>query len=606
MASKSTTPSAGAGTAPRRRAAPAAVKASPAKRSPAKAGPAKASPAPTKAHAAPKAAGASTPSRATRPSPAGGSKLASFDAVKAAQTLSSAARALAQESVQLYGEWARTLFGLSSREVPQKDPRFADPAWRDNPLYRRLGQSYLAFCDAIDRLADRTPEWRNRERARFLGGVLTSTMAPTNTLAGNPAALKRAMETGGASLVEGVRNMASDLVHNQGMPRQVNEQAFKIGENLAATPGSVVFRNEMVEVLQYKPTTAQVAERPTLAITPPIGKYYFLDLAPKRSFFEYALSRGVPVFVTSWRNPKAEQGHWGLDDYVQTLLDVVDAVCEISGSDSVNTLGMCAGGILTSLMLAVMAQRGDKRVHAAAFNVMLLDFDTETPIGGLQAKPLLAMSRRRSQRKGILPASSLATVFTWMRPNDLVWNYWVNNYLMGKEPPAFDILAWSVDNTNLPAKLHGQFLDIFEDNTLKRPGEVKVLGEPIDLGKVDVDIFSTGALTDHLTPWKACYESIQLFGGRKTFVLSNAGHVASLVNPPGNPKATYWIGPEPKGESPDEWRAKATQKTGTWWEVWAEWALPRSGAMKPAPAALGSKRHKVLGAAPGRYVLEKS
>jgi polyhydroxyalkanoate synthase len=599
MASKSTTPSAKAGTTPRRRAAPAArsdgsgtkAKTSPAKRSPAKASPVATS------HAAPKAARSSAP---------GDAKPASFDPAKAAQTLSSAALALAQESAQLYGEWARTLFGLSSREVPQKDPRFADAAWRDNPLYRRLGQSYLAFCDAIDRLADRTPEWRDRERARFLGGVLTSTLAPTNTLVGNPAALKRAMETGGASLVEGVRHMADDLVNNQGMPRQVNEAAFKIGENLAATPGSVVFRNEMVEVLQYKPTTAQVAERPTLAITPPIGKYYFLDLSPKRSFVDYALSRGIPFFITSWRNPTAEQGHWGLDDYVQTLLDVVDAVCEISGSDSINTLGMCAGGILTSLMLAVMAQRGDKRVNATAFNVMLLDFDTETAIGGLRAKPLLAMSRRRSQKKGILPASSLATVFTWMRPNDLVWNYWVNNYLMGKEPPAFDILAWSVDNTNLPAKLHGQFLDVFEDNTLTKPGELKVLGEPIDLGKVGIDIFATGGLTDHLTPWKACYESIQLFGGRKTFILSNAGHIASLVNPPGNPKATYWIGPEPKGETADAWREKATQKTGTWWEVFAEWALPRSGAMKPAPAALGSKRHKVLGAAPGRYVLDKS
>ena len=512
---------------------------------------------------------------------------------------------LAKESVRLYGDWARTMLGRGGPEVPAKDPRFADPAWRDNPLYRRLGQGYMAFCEAADRLAEGNPDWRKRERAKFLTGILTSTLAPTNTLLGNPAALKRFYETGGMSLVAGAKNMLDDLRHNKGMPSQVKASAFKVGENLATTPGAVVFRNEMVELLQYQPTTAEVSSIPTLLVVPPIGKYYFMDLAPKRSFVEYAVSQGNPMFVTSWRNPRPEHGAWGLDEYVQTCLDVVDAVCDIAGSDKLNLIAMCAGGIISTLMLAVMAARGDKRVNAAAFGVMLLDFGSEAPIGAFHAKPVLSLAKRRSASKGIMPASNLANVFAWMRPNDLVWNYWSNNYLMGKDPPSFDILAWSVDNTNLTARLHEQFIDIFESNLLAQAGGMTVLGVPIDLRKVRVEVFATGALTDHLTPWKACYRTTQMLGGRSSFVLSNSGHIASLVNPPGNPKASYWVGPKP-GPDADKWLAAASKKTGTWWEVWAQWSHKRSGAMRPASTGPGSARYPALAAAPGQYVLEKA
>ncbi len=512
---------------------------------------------------------------------------------------------IAGEALRLYGDWARTMLGMSQREVPAKDPRFADPAWRDNPLYRRLGQGYLAFCEAADRLAGDNPDWRKRERAKFLTGILTSSLAPTNTLLGNPAALKRAYETGGKSLIDGVKNMVGDLRHNKGMPSQVKGSDFTIGKNLAVTPGAVVFRNEMVELLQYQPMTTEVCATPTLLVVPPIGKYYFMDLAPGRSFVEYAVSRGIPMFVTSWRNPRAEHAEWGLDEYVQTCLDVVDAVCDISGSDKLNLLGMCAGGIISTLMLAVMAARGDTRVNTASFGVMLLDFGTDAPIGAFHAKPVLSLAKRRSKSKGILPASNLANVFAWMRPNDLVWNYWANNYLMGKDPPAFDILAWSVDGTNLPSTLHSEFIDIFEGNGLARPGGVQVLGVPIDLKQVRVETFATGALTDHLTPWKACYRTTQLLGGPSTFVLSNSGHIASLVNPPGNPKSSYWVGPKP-GADPEQWLAKATRTTGTWWEVWAEWTLKRSDARKAASQGPGSTRYPATAAAPGQYVLEKA
>jgi polyhydroxyalkanoate synthase len=514
-------------------------------------------------------------------------------------------RALAATSMRLYAEWAKVMAGVSERELPVKDARFADPAWREHPMYLRLAQGYLAFCEAADKLAEGRPDWRKRERARFLTSIITSSLAPTNTLVGNPAALRRVFETGGLSLLEGARNMLGDWVHNKGMPSQVKPGAFKVGENLAMTAGAVVFRNEMVELIQYQPTTSQVCQRPTLIVAPPIGKYYFLDLTPGRSFVQYAVSRGIPVFITSWRNPQSEHGGWGLDDYVQACLDLVEVVGEIAGSKQINTLAMCGGGIINSLMLAVMAARGDKRVTTASFGVMLLDWGREAPIHAFNARPVLSVSRRRSAAKGILPASSLDTVFAWMRPNDLVWNYWSNNYLMGKDPPVFDILAWSVDSTNIAGRLHGDFLKILTSNPLVKAGGIKVLGEPIDISRVDIEVFATGALTDHLTPWKVCYHSAQLFGGKKTFVLSNSGHIGSLVNPPGNPRATYWAGPE-LDVGPDVWLAKAEKRAGTWWDVWVDWSLARGGRMRRAPSRLGSRRHPPMDAAPGKYVLQKA
>ena len=493
------------------------------------------------------------------------------------------------------------MWGKSEREIPQKDWRFADPAWKDNPLYTRLAKGYLAFCDSVDKVVEDNPDWKKRERAKFLTGILTSAMSPTNTLLGNPAALKRAYETGGMSLVRGTKNMVSDMVAGKGLPSQVKASDFKVGENLASTPGAVVFRNEMLEVIQYTPVTAKVREIPTIVMVPPIGKYYFMDLAPGRSFVQHSVSKGIQTFITSWRNPQKENAEWGLDEYVQSLLDTVDAVCEVTGSKKVNILGLCAGGILSTLLLNYMAATGDSRVNAAAFGVMLLDFESEAPIGALQSKPVLKLAGKRSAKKGILPASSLATVFAWMRPNDLVWNYWVNNYLEGKDPPSFDILAWAVDGTNLPATLHGQFLDIFENNPLPKPGAMTVLGQQVHLARIKVDTLVTGALSDHLTPWKACFRTTQLLGGKSTFVLSNAGHIAALVNPPGNPKASYWVGPKP-GSDPDEWLAKAQKHTGTWWEVWADWTRERSGKDKPVPRTLGSPRHPIIDSAPGAYV----
>ena len=512
---------------------------------------------------------------------------------------------LTREARGLALELAMVLVGRSDVEPARGDWRFKDPAWRDNPAYRRLAQAYLATTAALERIpASERLEWRTAERARMAVSLVTAAVAPTNSLPGNPAALKRTFETSGMNLVRGSRNFVHDIRHNGGMPSQVDKRPFRVGENLAVTPGRVVHRDDVCEVIQYQPSTPEVRTRPILMVPPQINRYYFMDLAPKRSFVEHAVARGLQFFTISWRNPTAEQSDWDLDTYVSACLRAVDVATEISGSDEVATLGLCAGGITLSTMLSTMAAQSDDRVTAAGFGVTLLDFDVPAPLGMLNSKRLLRAARKESSKKGVLEGESLAKVFAWLRPNDLVWNYWVNNYLMGNDPPSFDILAWNSDSTRMTGALHAQFLEVFERNVLCTPGALTVLGEPVDLSRITCDTYVTGALTDHLTPWQGCYRTTQLVGGDSTFVLSSSGHIASLVNPPGNPKARMFVGPDP-GPDPEVWRAEATELAGTWWDHWADWMTERAGPEKRAPTKLGSRKHKAGDAAPGQYVLSR-
>lgn len=505
----------------------------------------------------------------------------------------------------LTGQVASIVTGGSDIEPAKGDRRFRDPAFTDNPVYRRVMQLYLAWCAEVGDVVDEMDlGWRDKELVRFVAGAINSSLAPTNLLLGNPAALKRAFETGGASLVLGLRNRFHDMRHNGGMPAQSKRGALHVGEDLAASAGAVVYRDAVCEVLQYQPTTDEVCERPVLMIPPQIGKYYFMDLAPGRSFVEYAVSRGIPFFVISWKNPTADDRDWNLDVYASSVLRAIDAVREITGSKDVNVLGLCAGGILASIVLAHLAAIGDERVHSASFGVTLLDFEEPTLVGMFNMPVIVGQARRRSSRAGVLDARSLATVFSWMRPNDLIWNYWVSNYLLGEDPPVFDILAWNADGTALPSALHHQFLKIFNLNSLAS-GELQVLGSRIDLSAITMDVYATGATTDHLTPWKGCYRTTQLMAGDTTFVLSNAGHIASLVNPPGNPKAHYFVGPAP-GPDADAWREQAVEVRGTWWEHWADWVIERSGDKVDAPSSLGCATRPVLAPAPGLYVLERA
>jgi polyhydroxyalkanoate synthase len=514
-------------------------------------------------------------------------------------------RSVVREARRLAGDTVRIVAGRSARAPAKGDRRFADPAWSQNPAYRRLCQEYLSLCESAGHLVGDLDHgrrsWQDAERARFVMNILMSALAPTNFLPTNPAALKRAFDTAGLSVAKGASQWWRDLRQNGGMPSQTDRSAFGVGLDLAVTPGAVVHRDELVEIIQYTPTTAAVRRQPVIIVPPPIGRYYFLDLRPGRSFVEYAVSRGLQLFMISWRNPGSDMGGLGLDSYAARILSALDVVGEICGAPDVSVIGFCAGGILTSTVLNHLAAQDDDRVRAASFAVTLLDFDSRAALGAFSAPRLLELAQKNSRRAGIISGRQLGNVFSWMRPDDLVFNYWVSNYLMGEPPPVFDILAWNADSTNLPARLHADFLGIFKNNTLCKPGAVEVLGTPVDLSRITIPTFVTGAITDHLTPWKGCYRTTELVNGPSTFVLSNAGHIASLVNPPGNPKATFYINGE-SGANPDAWFKSATKRPGTWWEVWAGWTIERSGDEVPAPARLGSSAHPPLQQAPGLYV----
>jgi len=529
------------------------------------------------------------------------------DAATAAQS-QRAARSLidgakvSEEARSLARELVSILRGRSDLRLDPADPRFKDPAWSQHPVFRRLGQAYVAFCKAVEGSRRGDLDEQDRERWRLMADALVSALSPTNLIFTNPTALQRARATRGRSLLSGARNFIRDVHENGGMPTQVDPEPFAVGRNLAVTPGAVVFRNEMVEVIQYRPSTPRVRERPLLVIAPQLNKYYFLDLAPGRSFVEYAVSQGIQIFVTSWRSADPCHARWRFDDYLSSLLEATEAVRRIAGTEDLNTFGFCAGGLMMTALMAHLSAIRDARVHSASYAVTLVDFGTPSSIGALRWDPLLRVAQRSAERNGVYAGRDLAKVFAWLRPNDLVWSYWVNNYLLGQQPAAFDILAWNADSANLPADLFGDYLRIFRNNLMVRPGALRVLGSPVDLSKIGVETFVVGAATDHLTPWTGCYRTTQLLGGDSTFVLSNSGHIAGLVNPPGNSKSRHWTGPSPRGLSAQEWFAEAQQQAGSWWECWAPWMVQRSGPEKAAPRRLGGRTHPVLAQAPGTYV----
>ena len=510
----------------------------------------------------------------------------------------------ADHSLRLAGGLVRVAAGQSAAEPDRGDRRFADTAFQTNPLYRRLLQAYLLWrAELLATVDDLGLDERSADRARFALTLLTEASAPTNTLVGNPAAVKRAFDTGGASLLRGARHWLDDVRHNGGMPSMVDRRPFKVGTTIATTPGAVVLRNDVLELIQYLPSTTTVRQRPTLVVPPQINKFYVLDLAPGRSFVEHAVSKGIPFFAISWRNPTPEQRDWGLDEYLSATLEAIDATLDIARSDDLNLMSMCAGGLTAACLLGHLAATGDGRVSSAALAVTAIDVSVRSQMNLFASRPTVAAAIRRSARRGVLDGRAMAQVFAWMRPNDLVWNYWVNNYLLGDLPPAFDVLAWNADTTNLPAKLHAEFLHMFLDNPLVRPGAMTALGSPVDLGAVTCDIYALGALNDHLVPWQGAYQATQLFGGETRFVLSSSGHIQAIVNPPGNPKARYFINPDTVAD-PSAWLRGATEQVGTWWDDWSAWTLARSGPERRAPSRAGSRRHPPLEPAPGRYVHE--
>ncbi|SAK85915.1 Poly-beta-hydroxybutyrate polymerase [Caballeronia hypogeia] len=510
----------------------------------------------------------------------------------------------AGQEMNLMRDLTSICLGLANTEPQPGDRRFSDPSWRGNALYRSTMQGYLAWCDALSSFVDRsTLDAPEKARVQYVVSLLTDALAPTNALAGNPAALKKLVDTGGASLVAGLKNLAGDIASNRGMPTQVDKRAFEVGGNVANTRGSVVFRNEVLELIQYAPTTAKVYERPHLIVPPQINKFYVFDLAKGKSIVDYLLQGGFQAFVVSWRNPGAEQRDWDLDTYVRALIEAIDAVRDITGSDDVNLHGACSGAMTIAALLGHTAARGQKLVHAATLAVALLEGSPDSQLGLFATPEVVAAAKQNSMSKGVLPGDEMGRMFAWLRPNELVWNYWVNNYLLGNDPPAFDILYWNNDTTRLPGRMHGQLLDIFTHNLFGKKDALTVLGTPVDLAQVTCDKYVIGGMTDHITPWKGVYDTARMFGGKTRFVLSSSGHIQSLVNPPGNPKAKYFLNPALPATA-DDWLASAASRAGSWWEDWRDWLARRSGVKRVAPVAPGSERHPPIADAPGTYVLE--
>ena len=511
-----------------------------------------------------------------------------------------------EQWLSFLGELGSIVVGKSERAPKSGDRRFSDATWKESAVHSGLLKAYLAWGDAVSGLIDKTSLSEiDKARAHLVTEILIDAVAPTNAMLTNPAAVRKFVDTGGRSLWSGLKNYLDDLAKNGGMPSMVDESAFKVGETLATTPGGVVFRNELLELIQYTPTTPHVRKRP-LVITPPqINKYYALDLSPDKSMVRFLLDSGIQVFCVSWRNPTAAHREWGLDTYVAALDDAVDAAREITGSDDISMMGSCSGGITSTAYLATLGSAGQQKIRNIVLAVCLLDPNTadESAFGCLMTPETMRAAKEASRLRGMVDGHELARMFAWMRPNDLIWNYWVNNYLLGNQPPAFDILYWNADTTRLPAGLHGDYLDLYFTNPFVNAGKLALNGKTIDMSRIKVDSYVVAGVTDHITPWKGVHKTAQIMGEGTTFVLSNSGHLQSLLNPPTNPKASFMIGAvSPSG--PDAFVAAAEKRKGSWWLDWRDWLQARSGDEVTAPASPGSERHPVLAEAPGTYVFE--
>ena len=510
-----------------------------------------------------------------------------------------ATRTLPRRAAALGLEMAKIAVGKSSVSPDGKDWRFKNRAWQQNPAFHRLGQAYLAWSrTTMDLVGDADLDWRTEERAKLAASLLTSTLAPTNVLPLNPDAIERAYETGGRSVVSGLGNMIRDVRTNRGMPRSVDPDAFVVGRDLGITPGAVVFRNEVCELIQYAPMTETVRTTPVVLVPPQINKYYFMDMAPGRSLVEYVVKQGYQMFVISWRNPTSEHRQWNLDAYVEAVRDALRATCEITGSPEVNTLSLCSGGITTAALLGHLAATGERLIHCATFAVTLLDFSVPSLIGLFGSEKIVRNALRASERTGVVGGPESRTLFAMLRPNDLIFNYWVANNLLGDaHRPS---TSWPGTPTPPASPPPCMPTSSTCSSTIRWPsGTFSVFGEPIDLGRVTCDTFVVGARNDHLTDWKACYATTQLLGGDSQFALSSSGHIQSLVNPPGNPKMTVATGPE-RGPDPEAWLASCQPVTGSWWESWAAWASTRSGPCRPVSHRLGSPCHPAGEPAPGQ------
>ena len=513
---------------------------------------------------------------------------------------------LASRLSGLAAELGRIAAGRSELAAAAKDRRFADPAWTLNPVLHRVLQAYLAGTATVAELqSDAGLDWADAERVSFQLGNLTEALAPSNNPVLSPVFWKAAIDTGGGNVLAGARRLASDLATPPRVPSMVEPDAFAVGVDLAVTPGSVVLRTPVFELIQYAPSTAEVRERPLLVVPPVINKYYITDLAPGRSMIEYLVSVGQQVFMISWRNPDVRHRDWQLDTYGEAVLEALAAARDITGADAALLLGLCSGGIITAMVAAHLAHAGrQQEIAGLALAVTVLDQSRAGLPAALIDERTAQAAIAASAARGYLDGAALAEIFAWLKPGDLIWTYWVNNYLLGRPPPAFDILFWNADTTRMPAGVHRDFIELALGNSLTVPGRATMLGSPVDLDAVKTDSYLVAGAADHLCPWQSCYRSTQLLGGDSRFVLARSGHIASMVSPVGNAKAVYRTAPDTPPD-PEAWLAEASTEQGSWWPDFAHWLGERSGAEKPVPDSPGSPALPPIEPAPGSYVFDR-
>ncbi|HQR03013.1 MAG: class I poly(R)-hydroxyalkanoic acid synthase [Proteobacteria bacterium] len=521
---------------------------------------------------------------------------------------------LQQEWAERYGAlWRQALEGQgvhaaekSSGQAPA-DRRFSDPAWGESPVHGYLHQLYQLNAEFFSRAAEALPVQGETDRARirYLVRQIVEAMAPSNFAATNPQFIRHAIETQGESIRTGLQNLLEDM--HKGRITMSDESAFEVGRNLAVTPGSVVFENELFQLIQYAPQTGKVGQRPLLMIPPCINKYYILDLQPRNSVVRYVVEQGHTVFLVSWRNPGREQGRLTWEDYIeQGVLQAIEVVRGISGQRQLNMLGFCVGGTLLSCALAVARARGDDPARSLTLLTTLLDFEDAGEIGVFVDEGSVALRETTIGQGGLLPGKELAAMFSSLRANDLIWQYVVGNYLMGGKPRPFDLLYWNADSTNLPGPFLAWYLrHMYLQNELRIPGQLHVGGTPVDLGKLDMPAFILAAREDHIVPWASAYASSCLLQGKTEFVLAASGHIAGVINPAVDNKRSHWQGSAP-GIVADDWLEQATEKPGSWWPAWMEWLSPHRGRKVSAPEMPGNEQYPVIEAAPGRYVKEKA
>ncbi len=514
---------------------------------------------------------------------------------------------------QAGGLWNQAVTASAAQPAKLPDRRFSSEAWGSNPVAAFTAQLYLLNAQTLQRMAEQVEgDEKTRARIKFAVQQFVDASAPSNFLALNPEAQQLALKTQGESIARGMQLLWADM--QRGHVSQTDESAFEVGRNVATTAGDIVFENDFFQLIEYRPLTKEMHELPFLMVPPCINKYYILDLQPDNSLIRYAVEQGHRTFVVSWRNPDESCVSWTWDDYIeQAAIQAIRTVQAISGSEKINTLGFCVGGTILATALGVLAARGEQPAASVTLLTTLIDFSSNGVLDLFVDEALVRMREMSigpdaPKGPGLLKGQELATTFSFLRPNDLVWNYVVGNYLKGEAPPAFDLLYWNGDSTNLPGPMYCWYLrHTYLQNELKTPGALTVCGEGLDLGAIEAPVYIYGSREDHIVPWEAAYRSTQVFKGKKRFVLGASGHIAGVINPPAKKKRSYWTGktaalPAESGK----WLETAVEHPGSWWTDWSHWLAGHAGGMKPAPKVPGNRQHKAIEPAPGRYVKQKA